>query len=138
MRQAATQPVQFVHDQTPDSPSADILQQPVEFGARGLGPGNLVGINNGVPPAPLAAIAFKFQLLAVSALALGGYSNVDGCVPLPVLHSEHHVCAIWNGIHEVHGHRLGDQVGKGESPGDVAVLNWRMKPSHLRLVQTAT
>ena len=44
MRQAASQSIQFVDDQTPDSTSADVLQQSVKFGAGGLGSGNLVGI----------------------------------------------------------------------------------------------
>jgi len=54
MRQAATQSIQFVHDQSPDPPFADLLEQPVEFAARGPGPGNLIGINKAVLPSPLA------------------------------------------------------------------------------------
>jgi len=77
MRQAATQPVQFVHHQAPDSPATDVLNQPVEFGARRLGPGNLVGINNGVLPAPLAALTPELLLLAIGALALGADSYID-------------------------------------------------------------
>ena len=77
MRQAATQSIQFVHDQSPDSPSADVLHQPVELGARGLGPGNPVGIKNGVLPAPLAAVTPEFLLLAVGALAFRADSYID-------------------------------------------------------------
>jgi len=57
--------------------SAIVLHQPVEFGARGLGPGNLVGRKNGILPAPLAAVPLEFLLLAVGALAPCAHSYLD-------------------------------------------------------------
>ena len=65
----------FIRPPTPQT--TDVLEQPIEFGARGPGPGNLVGINNGVLPAPLAAVALEFLLLAVGALASGADSYLD-------------------------------------------------------------
>ena len=77
MCQAAAQPIELEHDQALDFPGPHVLREPVQFGPRCLGPGNLVCVDDEILPAALAAIPAQFHLLRVGALAFGADSDVN-------------------------------------------------------------